>query len=247
MLFSEGQSFSLTKSYFQCKKKNLCCRKAYGHIFSFYECICHFCSLAMGFCLADTLPEERIKRARREEKPIEYSYHKWAHLGVPMLVSAGDDTKLFAYPVKEFTKFSPHDICPAPQRTPVQLVLNTAFSQSSMLLVQSSQWIDVHLLHLRNVRIAGGFAKTEILARVKSKASRKIICSALANSGVFFAYSDHVKPSLFELKRCEVGKITWSVNRRKLPQRLPFAHSMIFTHDSSWLIVAGHDRRIYVS
>lgn len=24
MLFSEGQSFSLTKSYFQCKKKKIC-------------------------------------------------------------------------------------------------------------------------------------------------------------------------------------------------------------------------------
>ena len=193
------------------------------------------------------MPDERIKRPRREEKPIDFSYHKWAQFGVPMLISAGDDTKLFAYPVKEFTKFSPHDICPAPQRTPIQLVLNTAFNQSSILLVQSPQWLDVHLLQLRNVRTAGGFAKTEILARVKSKESRKIICSTIANSGAFFAYSDHAKPSLFDLKRSESGKVTWSVSRKKLPQRLPFAHSMIFTHDSSWLILAGHDRRIYVS
>lgn len=201
----------------------------------------------MYFCLADPLPDERIKRVRREEKPMDFSYHKWAHLGVPMLISAGDDTKLFAYPVKEFTQFSPHDICPAPQRTPIQVVLNTAFNQSSMILVQSSHWLDIHLLQLRNVHTAGGRAKTEMLARVKSKASRKIICSTISNSGVLFAYSDHLKPSLFELKRCDVGKITWSVSRRKFPQRLPFAHSMIFTHDSSWLIVAGHDRRIYVS
>lgn len=201
----------------------------------------------MHFCVADSLPDERIKRPRREEKPIDFSYHKWAKLGVPMLISAGDDTKLFAYPVKEFTMFSPHDICPAPQRTPIQLVLNTTFSQSSMLLVQSPQWLDVHLLQLRNVRTAGGFAKTEILARVKSKESRKIICSTISNSGAFFAYSDHSKPSLFELKRSEVGKVTWSVSRKKLPHQLPFAHSMIFTQDSSWLILAGHDRRIYVS
>ncbi|XP_027329918.1 WD repeat-containing protein PCN-like isoform X1 [Abrus precatorius] len=203
-------------------------------------------TVALPISQEDILPDERSKRARCEKKPIDFSYHKWAHLGVPMLISAGDDTKLFAYPVKEFTKFSPHDICPAPQRTPIQLVLDTAFNQSSILLVQSLHWIDVHLLQLRNVRTPGGFAKTEILARVKSKASRKIICSTIANSGVLFAYSDHVKPNLFELQRCEVGKMTWSVSRRKLPQRLPFAHSMIFTHDSSWLIVAGHDRRIYV-
>ncbi|KAL1315512.1 WD repeat-containing protein PCN isoform X1 [Arachis hypogaea] len=195
---------------------------------------------------ADSLPEERNKRRRLEGKPVDLNYHKWSQFGVPMLISAGDDTKLFAYPVKEFTKFSPHDICPAPQRTPVQLVLNTAFNQSSMLLVQSRQWLDVHLLHLGNVRTAGCFTKTEILARVKTKESRKIACSTIANSGEHFAYSDNARPSLFELKRSEVGKITWSVSRKKLPSRLPFAHSMIFTHESSWLILAGHDRRIYV-
>lgn len=206
-----------------------------------------FLLLRIHFCSADSMPDEKIKRRRHEVKPIEYSYHKWAQLGVPMLISAGDDTKLFAYPVKEFTMFSPHDICPAPQRTPVQMVLNTAFDQSSMLLVQSPQWLDVHLLQLRNAHTPGIFAKTEILARVKCKESRKIICSTISNSGMFFAYSDHSKPSLFELKRSGVGKTTWSVSRKKLPQRLPFAHSMIFTHDSCWLILAGHDRRIYVS
>lgn len=206
-----------------------------------------FCSLAVHFCFADIMPEMRIKRARLEESSTHFSYHKWAHLGVPMLISAGDDTKLFAYPVKEFTNFSPHDICPAPQRTPIQLVLNSVFDQSKMLLVQYSQWIDIHLLQLKNERTPGGFAKTEILARVKSKASRKIICSTISNSGALFAYSDHKKPCLFELKKFEVGKITWSVSKRKLPQRLPFAHNMIFTQDSSCLIVAGHDRRIYVS
>ncbi|OIW20872.1 hypothetical protein TanjilG_24950 [Lupinus angustifolius] len=203
-------------------------------------------TVAVPITQEDPLPDERVKRARREEKPIEFSYHKWAHLGVPMLISAGDDTKLFAYPVKEFTKFSPHDICPAPQRTPIQLVLNTAISQSSMILVQSSHGLDIHLLQLRNVHTARGHAKTEMLARVKSKASQKIICSTISNSGMLFAYSDHLKPSLFELRRSEGGKVTWSVSKRKLPPKLPFAHSMIFTHDSSWLIVAGHDRRIYV-
>ncbi|KAI4389859.1 hypothetical protein MLD38_002033 [Melastoma candidum] len=40
-----------------------------------------------------------------------------AHTGMPMRVSDGDETKLFAYSVQEFTKFSPHDICPLPQET----------------------------------------------------------------------------------------------------------------------------------
>jgi len=210
-----------------------------------------FCYLAVLFCVGDINPEinpeKRIKRSRGARKPTDFSYHKWAHLGVPMLISAGDDTKLFAYPVKEFTQFPPHDICPAPQRTPIQLVLNSIFNQSKMLLVQSSKHIDVHLLPLKNVSTPGGLTKTEIVARVKSKASRKIICSTISNSGALFAYSDHKRPSLLELRRCEVGKITWNVDRRELPQRLPFAHSMVFSHDSSKLIVAGCDRRIYVS
>jgi len=206
-----------------------------------------FCYLAVLFCVADVNSEKTIKRIRGPLKPTDFSYHKWAHLGVPMLISAGDDTKLFAYPVKEFTKFPPHDICPAPQRTPIQLVLNSIFNQSKMLLVQSSKHIDVHLLPLKNASTPGGLTKTEIVARVKSKASRKIICSCISNSGALFAYSDHKRPSLLELKRCEVGKITWDVDRRELPQRLPFAHSMVFSHDSSKLIVAGCDRRIYVS
>ncbi|KAI4337065.1 hypothetical protein L6164_015523 [Bauhinia variegata] len=199
----------------------------------------------------DPLPDEKVKRVRREEKPIDFSYCKWAHLGVPMLISAGDDTKLFAYSVKEFTKFSPHDICPAPQRTPIQLVPNSAFNQLPVLLIQTSSHLDILTIRTKNGvfpdvsrRTAGGLTTTDLLARVNSKASRKIICSTIANSGVFFAYSDHVKPSLFELK-CKDGKSAWSISKRKLPL-LPFAHSMIFTFDSSRLIVAGHDRRIYV-
>lgn len=247
---SDGHIFSLSQSPFQFRKKSFigACIKTYSYVryFRFFEYSCLFWFLAVGFCLADVLPDERIKRARHKKKPNDFSYHKWAHLGVPMLISAGDDTKLFAYPVKEFLEFSPHDICPAPQRTPIQLALNTSFNQSSMFLVQSPHQIDVHLLHIRNVRTAGGFAKTEKIAQVK-KASSKIICSTLADSGVFFAYSDHEKPSLFELKRCEDGKTTWRVCKRKLPKILPFAHSLVFTHDSSWLVLAGHDRRIYVS
>ncbi|XP_044475587.1 WD repeat-containing protein PCN-like [Mangifera indica] len=196
----------------------------------------------------DPLPDEKIKRSRSREKPIDFSYHKWAHSGVPMLVSAGDDTKLFAYSAKEFTKFSPHDICPAPQRVPVQLVHNAIFDHT-LLLVQSSYWIDILSLHLKsnvNSGTFGGHATTDLLARVKSKASLKIICSTISNSGLLFAYSDHVKPHLFELKRPEVSKSAWSIKKRRLPCKLPFARSMVFTYDCSLLILAAHDRKIYV-
>ncbi|XAR61976.1 hypothetical protein NMG60_11016539 [Bertholletia excelsa] len=199
------------------------------------------------------LPDEKVKKVRCREKPIDFSYHKWAHLGVPMLISAGYDTKLFAYSAQEFTKFSPHDICPAPQRVPSHLVLNTAFDQKPLLLVQASNWLDIFCIRVKTGAVPGmgsgpfgGLATMDLLARVKSKAARKIICSTFSTSGLLFAYSDHVKPNLFELKRCEDGKNAWTVNKRHLPSNLPFAHSMVFSFDSSRLIIAGHDRRIYV-
>ncbi|KAK9127673.1 hypothetical protein Syun_016470 [Stephania yunnanensis] len=46
---------------------------------------------------------DKVKRKRGSEKPINFSYNKWAHLAVPMLISAGDDTKLFAYSAQKFT------------------------------------------------------------------------------------------------------------------------------------------------
>lgn len=207
-------------------------------------------TVAVPISREDPLPEDKVKRSRGREKPIDFSYHKWAHLGVPMLISAGDDTKLFAYCANEFTKFSPHEICPAPQRVPIHLVHNTIFSHTSLLLVQYSCRLDILSVRLENNvesrSSSGGHASTSLLVQVKSKASRKIICSTISNSGMLFAYSDHVKPSLFELKKGKVGQGEWIINKRQLPRKLQFAHSMIFSYDSSQLIIAGHDRRIYV-
>ncbi|KAK8366118.1 hypothetical protein V6Z12_A02G101500 [Gossypium hirsutum] len=123
--------------------------------------------------------ERKVKKIRfKGKKLLDFSYSKWARFGVPMLVSAGDDAKLFAYSAKEFTRFSPHDVCPAPQRVPVQLVVNT-------------------------------------------------------------------RPSLFALSR-QAGQSTWTISKRQLPQDLPSAHSMVFTCDGVRLLIAGHDRRIYI-
>lgn len=209
-------------------------------------------TIAVPISHEDLPPGEKVKRSRGSEKPLDFSYHKWAHLGVPMLISAGDDTKLFAYSVKEFTKFSPHDICPAPQRMPMQLVLKTHFNQIPLLLIQSAHFLDIFCVRLKNgvtdvsPSSSGGLASTDLVARIKCKASRKIICSTISSSGALFAYSDHVKPNLFELKRKKSENSLWSVNKRQLPQGLPFAHCMVFSSDSSRLILSGQDRRIYV-
>ncbi|KAM7278274.1 hypothetical protein ACFE04_005408 [Oxalis oulophora] len=195
-------------------------------------------------------PEEKVKRIRRREKPSDSGYCKWAREKIPMLISAGDDTKLLAYPVNEFTKFPPHNICPAPQRVPIQLVLNTEFNKKSLVLVQASCWLDVLLVNLKGSSkkgfVSGGQLSLDLLARVKSKKSRKIVCSTISNSGSLFAYSDHVKPALFELKKKESSKIAFSIQERELPKKLPSAHVMVFSSDCTRLILSGDNRRIYV-
>jgi U3 small nucleolar RNA-associated protein 4 len=212
-------------------------------------------TVAVPICPEDILQEERVKRVRGREKPLDFSYHKWAHLGVPMLISAGDDTKLFAYSAKEFTNFSPHDISPAPQSPPIQLILNTVFNQTPLLLIQSAFWLDIFCVRVKKGSAgpdsscgpSSGLAATDMVARIKSKSSRKIVCSAMSASGEFFAYSDHVKSTLFELKkRIKGGKSSWVINKKQLPSKLPFAHSMVFSSDSSRLLIAGHDRKIYI-
>ncbi|KAK9165361.1 hypothetical protein Scep_000552 [Stephania cephalantha] len=206
-------------------------------------------ALTMGVPISKEGPMlgDKVKRKRGSEKPINFSYNKWAHLAVPMLISAGDDTKLFAYSAQEFTKFAPHDICPAPQRLPIQLAFGTLACGSSLVFVQGSSFLDILSVHVKGAyapeKRHGKGTSSQLLARVKSKASRKIICSAISHAGTLFAYSDSVKPSLFEMRRSKAGK---DVKKKKLPRQLPFAHSMVFGIDSSHLIMAGYDRRIYV-
>ncbi|KAJ4916699.1 transducin family protein / WD-40 repeat family protein [Raphanus sativus] len=204
-------------------------------------------TVAVPISSEGTFPESHAKRKsrkqRRKDKPTGFSYHKWAHMGVPMLISAGDDAKLFAYSVQEFTKFPPHDICPAPQRVPMQMVHNTVFNQTSLLMVQESCSLDILRIHISSD--CSGRVSTKPLVRVKSKDARKIICSAISNTGSLFAYSDQIRPSLFELEKSKLGKNPWSPNRKRLPS-LPFAHSMVFSYDSSRLIIAGHDRKLYI-
>lgn len=201
------------------------------------------------YIVLDALPEEKAKKIRRKEKPIEFSYHKWAHLGVPMLISGGDDTKLFAYSAREFTQFAPHNFCPAPQRPLINLASDNTVNGESVMLVQSANCIDVLLVTVQNKLIPStssrGDATIRLVVHLKSKGSRKIVSSAVSNNGMLLAYSDCVKPSLFAL-RPKGGK-KFSLDKIELPKGIPCSQSMMFTVDSSSLILSCHDGKIYVS
>ncbi|XP_076959974.1 WD repeat-containing protein PCN-like [Bidens hawaiensis] len=201
-------------------------------------------TVAVPITRQDVLLEDKSKRARVKDKSMDFSYKKWDHTGTPMLISAGDDTKLFAYSANEFTKFGPHDICPAPQRPPVQLVCSTVDGFTYLLLVQAAQWLDIFTVDVKCD--VSAVSTTALVARVKSKGLRKIVCSSISPSGRFFAYSDDLKPCFFELKKKGIGKTGWSLSKRKLPSSLPSARFMVFTSDSSRLMISGHDGMIYV-
>ena len=205
-------------------------------------CVLMHQSFSICFYLTDILPDEKVPKIRRQAKPISFSYRKWAHLGVPMLISSGDDSKLFAYPAIEFTQFEPHDVCPAPQRVPMQLIHNNAIDGALMMLAQYSGHLDVVLVSLNHRESPA----TRSLCHIKTRESRKIISSAISSSGTLIAFSDHVKPSLFELRRTG-GNNGWSLNKLQLLRGLQCAHCMVFSVDSSHLMLAGHDRKIYVS
>uniref|UniRef100_A0ACD6A8W1 Uncharacterized protein n=1 Tax=Avena sativa TaxID=4498 RepID=A0ACD6A8W1_AVESA len=207
-------------------------------------------TMAVPVCEEDALPEEKVVKIRRREKPIEFSYHKWAHLGVPMLISGGDDTELFAYSAREFTQFKPHNFCPAPQRPLINLARDSTADGDSVVLVQSANCVYVLHVSVHNRLIPStssrGDARTRHreVVRLKSKGSRKIISSAVNTDGTLFAYSDCVKPCLFKLRH-KGGKNY--LDKIQLPKGIPCSQSMMFTVDGSpCLILSCNDGKIYV-
>ena len=196
--------------------------------------------------LSDAVPEEKVVKVRRKD---EFSYRKWAHLGVPMLISGGDDTKLFAYSAREFTLYAPHNFCPAPQRPLINLARDCTVNGDSVMLVQSVNCLDVLLVSVKNKLTpstsSGGDATIRQVVHLKSKGSRKIIASAVSTNGMLFAYSDCVKPCLFALRH--KGGKKFSLDKIELPKGIPCSQSMMFTDDSSSLVLSCNDGKIYVS
>ncbi|OEL25882.1 U3 small nucleolar RNA-associated protein 4 [Dichanthelium oligosanthes] len=204
-------------------------------------------TMAVPICREDASPEEKVVKIRRREKH-QFSYHKWAHLGVPMLISGGDDTTLFAYSAREFTQFAPHNFCPAPQRPLINLARDMTVNGDSVMLVQSANWLDVLLVTVQNKLTPSTSSREDAtvrqLARLKSKGSRKIISSDASTDGLLLAYSDCVRPCLVALKH-KSGK-KYDLKKLELPKGLPCSQSLMFTVDSSNLILAGRDGKIYI-
>lgn len=97
----------------------------------------------LAICLA-VIPGQRKKRKWHKVKVSTPSdYRKWAKEQTAMLISGGNDTKLFTYPANGFLSFYPHDVCPAPERPYIQLAHQSASEGGSMMMAQHSTRVDI--------------------------------------------------------------------------------------------------------
>jgi U3 small nucleolar RNA-associated protein 4 len=72
----------------------------------------------------NAMPIKPESRAKKKIKSwMNSSQFKLDRMAIPMLISAGNDAKLFTYPANAFIAFQPHDVCHAPQRTPISLAV----------------------------------------------------------------------------------------------------------------------------
>lgn len=91
----------------------------------------------------------KSKSSRRKRKKLKKSWMEQHQLisdqsgVIPMLVSGGNDAKLFTYPANAFLAFHPHDVCPAPQRTPVSLALSSKLQKGLIMMAQHEHQVEV--------------------------------------------------------------------------------------------------------
>ena len=175
---------------------------------------------------------------------------------VPMLVSGGNDSRLFAFAAESFMTFYPHAFCPSPQPPP--MALSRRGQAASLLLVQQPYEIDIWQLPgqegngslkkrkkegMENGTHGGGEAAKDpqgpsLIARMKMSSPEAITCSAVSPDGRHVAYSDSSKVRLFELMQTGGVKGGVTIRRCKVGAVVPPAHTLTFSTDSLHLIVA---------
>ena len=270
--------------------------------------------------------KRRANQTREKSKSGPKDHRKWAREQTAMLVSGGNDAKLFTYPANGFLSFHPHDVCLSPGRPFIQLAKQSALDGGTLLMAQHSNRVDIWKIHSNdstasqsangsnsgnghyvlgkrkwegdsdddssvseptsNGHSSGGSGSKAMivhsnghlstqngqlkhhaekirkhvgkspgtppafLATIKVNSSEQIVCSAISGDGRLVAFADSQRPRLYELepKMASMGGERGSVHirRKKLPAVLQAAHCMIFSADSSRLLVAGPQGHIWV-
>ncbi|KAJ7533600.1 hypothetical protein O6H91_13G056600 [Diphasiastrum complanatum] len=104
------------------------------------------CAPEEEFCEQDLIKKKPRKKLSRTEQ----SHAKWQKRGIPMLVSGGNDAKLFAYPANAYLDFYPHDVSPAPERMFIQLAHKCYLSGATLVMAQHTNWIDIWKVSVEN-------------------------------------------------------------------------------------------------
>ncbi|KAG0557990.1 hypothetical protein KC19_11G171000 [Ceratodon purpureus] len=266
----------------------------------------------------------RAKRTKFKSRRGPNDHRKWARQQTAMLISGGNDAKLFTYPANGFLSFHPHDVCPSPERPFIQLAKQSALDGGTLLMAQHSNRVDIWKIHSNgsttsqsgngsnsvnghsvlgkrkwggdsdddslepnsNGHSIGGSGSNAIvihsnghvptqngqgkmhverpgkrmgkspgtppalLATIKINSSEHIVCSAISGDGHLVAFADSQRPRLYELepKMASMGgeRGSFHIRRKKLPAVVQAAHCMVFSADSSRLLVAGPQGLIWV-
>lgn len=85
----------------------------------------------------------RAKGPKGKSKLGPNDHRKWARPQTAMLISGGNDAKLFTYPANGFLSFHPHDVCPSPERPFIQLAKQSTLDGGSLLMAQHSNRVDI--------------------------------------------------------------------------------------------------------
>lgn len=100
------------------------------------------------------LDKEKKREIRRRMKKNPNSrpndHWKWARRRTAMLISGGNDAKLFTYPANAFLSFHPHDICPCPERPFIRLAAQSAIYGGTLMMVQHSSRVDIWKIHSKD-------------------------------------------------------------------------------------------------
>ncbi|KAH7302800.1 hypothetical protein KP509_23G087200 [Ceratopteris richardii] len=95
----------------------------------------------------EDLHKKSKPRSRRKKLKKPWTEHGQKVSGVvgviPMLVSGGNDAKLFTYPANAFLAFHPHDICFAPQRTPISIALSLNLQHELIMMAQHEHQVEI--------------------------------------------------------------------------------------------------------
>jgi len=167
--------------------------------------------------------------------------------GDGILISAGNDAQLLAYPAETFRKHHPIRVVSVPQRTPIS-TSSAGGPTPPLLLAEHNQYLDVWRLGESRGRAEQAKEGTMKLAaapahllRAELAGTRHALCSAISPDGKMVAVSDTTSMRLFEIDAPEGSGSSagWTVRRQAPPAGVTAAQLVTFAPDGKHLVAVS--------